>query len=230
MIVFLLIKHEWSCKCWLRLIVSCLNNIWKELICSWSYSETRCHLRLFLHNGCVVVSSCLRCAIFQTARILLGRFTNIRRTHLVWFVEQFLWARLIDLSLQRFDTLHLFSLFMFQVVNPNPCLRLVVLLNELSLLDGVAEWGNFTKFSYSLRVQLVHTLESFWTKGFLVVSQEQTSEVFVLKEVLAQVLVLGSWKNFYSLRYFVLSRFWELSSHLQFRCQQAVWNLIFIQL
>lgn len=100
-------------------------------------------------------------------------------------------TRLVYLSLQRFDTLHLFALFIFQIVNPNPRLRLIVLLNELSLLDRVAERGNFTKFSNSLRIQLVHTLESFWAKGFLVVSQEQTSEVFVLKEVLTQVLVLG---------------------------------------
>lgn len=80
-----------------------------------------------------------------------------------------------------------------------------------------------------MRVELIDALECLGSEGFLVIRKEQSSEILMLEEVLAQVLILGLGEYLQSLRYLVFPGLGELGPHLQLRVHQSFINLVLVQ-
>ena len=62
---------------------------------------------------------------------------------------------------------------------------------ELLLAQGVSERVEVRELAHGVRVELVNASEGFLADGFLVVSEEEASELLALEEVFAVVLGLA---------------------------------------
>ena len=70
-------------------------------------------------------------------------------------------------------------------------LSLVKTILQLFLPERVAKRLQIGKLAHCVCIQLINACKSFLTDGFLVVGQEQASELFPLEKVLPMVLGLG---------------------------------------
>lgn len=77
----------------------------------------------------------------------------------------------------------------------NLCVRLIKLLDVLLLVDGVLERLNGVELTHRLLIQTVHASESALSDGFLVISQEEASELVPLEEVAPMILWLWQRKD-----------------------------------
>ena len=71
-----------------------------------------------------------------------------------------------------------------------PVLSFVKTILELFLAQRVSEGFQMRELADRVSIELVDTSERFLSDGFLVVGEEQASELFPLEEVLAVVLRL----------------------------------------
>ena len=69
-------------------------------------------------------------------------------------------------------------------------LSLIEAILQLLLAERVTEGLEIRKLTDSVRIQLIDACKSFLTNSFLVVGEEQSSELLSLEEVLAMVLGL----------------------------------------
>lgn len=159
----LLIKYQRCRELWLGLVVCSLYHVWKELVFWWRLLECLGHFLFLFHDWGEVFTSAAP-SILTTMRIDSSwSLTHIWRTELIRFYEYFICVFHVKLWFQWLDASLYFSLLSAGLWGGGASLRLIVILYVLSLLNSILKGGYFTKFANSLRIQLIHTFEQFWT-------------------------------------------------------------------